>query len=99
MRERMPLPKRIAEAPTLFMGLELFYAAFFDLHTCRPLGMSEGRISWLHIEQWADANHLDPEQREDLHFYIKQIDGEYLKWRHSQHGSVSGVRGKAKGKG
>jgi len=72
------LPPAIRDAPELRMGLELYYGAFWDLSTCRPLGMSEGPISWLSIDAYATARGLDAEQRDDLHHHIRAMDRAYL---------------------
>jgi hypothetical protein len=81
VRKRMPLPKAILNAPELWMGLELFYTAFMDLTTCRPLGMSEGPIPWTAIVQYCDRNGIEDEQREDMFFHLRSMDTAYLKHR------------------
>lgn len=78
MRERLPLPKAIQEAPMLHMGLELYYDAFLELTTCRPIGMAMGSIPWNVIKDYAVAFNLDEEQRADLFYYIRMIDNAYL---------------------
>jgi hypothetical protein len=81
MREKLPLPDRIENAPQLTLGLELYYGAFFDLHTCRPLGMAEGAIRWMDIHDYCDRLELSLEQREDMHHHIRVMDNAYLEWR------------------
>jgi hypothetical protein len=80
LRERLPLPERIKNAPALLQGLELYYEAFFDLHTCRPPEMDGGEapIPWLAIDTWASRAGLDALQREDLQFFVRWMDREYL---------------------
>lgn len=70
--------EKLPAAPELRMGLELYYGAFWDLSTCRPLGMSEGPISWLSIDAYATARGLDAEQRDDLQHHIRAMDRAYL---------------------
>lgn len=79
---RMPLPDRIANAPELLLGLELYYKAFLDLTTCRGQGYgTEGPIGWLSIKGYADAHELSMEQQEDLFHHIQHMDAAYLKFK------------------
>lgn len=89
------VPPAIREAPELTLGLGGFYEAFWDLHTCRPLGMSEGAISWLAIDAYATARGLDPDQREDLHHHIRIMDRAYLEHLSKQREKESKRGGKA----
>lgn len=77
IRDRMPLPERIANAPALFLGLELYYGAFADLNTCR----AEGPISWLTIDEYAQRRGLCGEQKEDLFFFVREMDNAYLEFQ------------------
>lgn len=82
MRQRLPLPARIANAPEVEFGLELFYTAFLDLTSCRGQGYgTEGPISWLTINQYADAKGYQEEQREDLFYFMQQMDSVYLDFK------------------
>jgi len=81
MQRRLPLPDRIQNAPDLELGLELYLAAFWDLDSCRPLGFGEGPIAWTTIEQYAQQNDYTGEQRDMLHYHIRQLDNTYLKHR------------------
>lgn len=83
-REKAPLPEKFANAPELLPGLDLYYSAFFDLSTCRPLGFAEGPIPWLAIDRYCEANDIEGEQREDLHFHVRALDRAYLQWRANQ---------------
>ena len=80
LRERLPLPKRIANAPELWLGLELFYDAFWDLNSCRDAGWSLGPVPWTVIHDFATAFQLDDEQFDDLYYYIRRMDDAYLKF-------------------
>lgn len=81
MRERIPLPKRIANAPELWLGLELFYDAFWDLNSCRDLGaVGFGPIPWSAVKDYAQTFELDSEQFQDLYYYIRRMDDAYLKF-------------------
>ncbi len=73
------LPAAIREVPDLWMGLGLYYQAFWDLDSCRTYGMSEGPIGWLSVDAYATARGFDEEQRADLHHHIAAMDRVYLK--------------------
>lgn len=74
-RTRRPLPPSILNAPRLSPGLEIFFAAFFDLSSCRVMG---GPIPWQATWNYATAYGYSEEQEEDLQYYITRMDGEYL---------------------
>lgn len=101
MRERLPLPARIQNAPSLELGLELYYGAFLDLHTCRPLGLDEGPIRWIDIHDYADRLELSEDQRDDLHYHVRAMDNAYLDWRRARNKaaaqSVGGGGGRRRG--
>jgi hypothetical protein len=79
IRYRQPLPDKIANAPRLLLGLEMFYVAFADLTTCRyPGDKIDGRISWKAITDWCDAFGIVGEQREDVYHHIFKMDEVYL---------------------
>lgn len=61
--------------------MEIFYLAFADLSTCRQLGQAEGPIPWNLVEEWCDRNGIEGEQRDDLKYYVGQMDNVYLKHR------------------
>jgi len=78
------VPDKIANAPELTLGLQIYVDAWLDLNTCRNSGMNSGPIPWLAIHEWANINELDLEQRERLHSYIPAMDGayfQYLEWK------------------
>lgn len=80
-RSRSPLPEAIANAPELSPGLGLYFAAFFDLTTCRSQGAySQGPIPWTAIDRYAEANEFAGEQRQDLFHHVRAMDEAYLAW-------------------
>lgn len=78
MRNRRPLPQKIAEAPELYDGLLLFFQGFHELSSCRQLGESIGPIPWLAINQYCAYHGIVDEQREDFEWFISRLDAEYL---------------------
>ena len=80
IRQKRPIPDKIANAPALMLGLDLYYDAFLDLATCRSVGMSAGAIPMLDIRDYAIAYEFDEEQEADLLILIRQMDNEYIKF-------------------
>lgn len=81
VRERRPLPEKIAKAPELFWGLELFYLAWRELDTTRQVAFAEGPIPWLMIREFCWCHEIDGEQAEDLLYHVRELDNCYLEWR------------------
>lgn len=79
MRAGQSIPDRIANAPELEMGLQLYLQAFFDLDSERSHAMAPTAIPWTSIAAYARAFEFDEEQTEDLFFQIRRMDAEHLK--------------------
>lgn len=80
MRERLPLPQKIQNAPQLILGLELYYSAFIDLNSTRSLGMVPGPIPWPVIKGYAETYEFSEEQTEDLFYFVRSMDKAYLEF-------------------
>lgn len=78
IRQGLPLPDSLENAPELFIGLNLFYSAFFDLHGCRQLGNALGPIDWITIDRYCERYEIEGEQYEDMHFFLGRMDYAYL---------------------
>ena len=74
----MPFPQAIANAPDLWMGLELFFGAFLDLDGDRPSGWTMRPIPWAVIIDYAQAYNIVDEQREDLLYFVRAMDKAYM---------------------
>lgn len=61
-----------------------YFTSFVTVSSCRPLGMSEGRIPWTAVWDYGDKMGLDEEEIEDLWMLVSLLDGEYLKLRQKQ---------------
>jgi len=79
MRAGQPLPDRIANAPELQLGLQLYLQAFFDLDSERSHGQGLTSIPWTSIASYAIAFEFDNDQTEDLYFFVRRLDSEHLK--------------------
>ena len=86
MREGMPLPQSIQNAPELWFGLELYLNAFFDLNTERSSGMGVGPIPWSAIDRYAERHGFDDEQRTDLQYHIRALDATYIEHHNKKSG-------------
>lgn len=75
----MPLPDRIKNKPILLPGLHFIYSAFWELTTCRQIGMVEGPIPWTAIYQYALAHGIhDSDEIDRLSALVKHMDMRYL---------------------
>lgn len=92
-RSKLPLPKKILEAPELRMGLELFMDAFFELNTCRQVGLGMAPIPWTSIKDYAEAYEFDADQTEDLFHHVRLMDHEFIR-HHNKESAPKGKHGK-----
>ena len=87
MRMRTEIPSRIANAPELGMGLQLYMSAWMDLDSCRPSGLSEGSIPWTAIQKYSEVYNFTEEQAEAAHYHIKYLDSVFFKFRAEKRGN------------
>jgi hypothetical protein len=76
----MPLPDFIKNEPELMPGLDIFLQAFWDLSTCRQMGMGLGPIPWTATREYVTILGGSEEFQEDFHYLIRRIDSAYLQW-------------------
>lgn len=74
------LPDFLQNEPELLPGLEVYLEAFWDLSTCRQMGMGLGPIPWTSIENYITISGGDENFREDFHHLIRRLDQAYLAW-------------------
>lgn len=84
IKRRQPLPEAIANAPTIFKGLEPYYIAFWELSTDRSQGMGVGPIPWSAINEYAVREGLRGEGYEDLVDYVRAMDRTFLKFQREE---------------
>jgi hypothetical protein len=78
----MPLPERIKNRPELLPGLEFIWRAFWDLATCRTIGMGEGPIWWIAVNDYANRYGITDEDEFDrFKMLIKELDSVFLDHR------------------
>ena len=78
---------RVKNAPQLHPWLEMYWAAYVELSTCRPPGMSGvPSIPWTAIADYARTWGFDFEQFGDLVYYVRRMDGTMSDWSEKHHG-------------
>ena len=60
-------------------GLSMYFTAFWELSTCRQIGMGVGPIPWTAMLDYARYMELDWEQTEDLLYIVRKMDDAFLK--------------------
>ncbi len=80
-QNKTPLPQWLIDKPSIPLGLGTYYRAYSDLHTCRPVGMAEGRIPWIAANEWARRNGLSDHDFDDLWRIATALDVAYLDYR------------------
>lgn len=84
VRQGLPLPDAIKNAPQLFLGLELYFQGFLELNDERQIGMAAGPIPWRALQQYCEVYDIVGDQKEDFFFHIKSLDAEFLRWQGEQ---------------
>ena len=87
VRMGQPLPARIANAPELMLGLQVYLQAFFDLDSERSHANGYTLIPWSSIYSYAQTLDFDDEQTEDLIYLIRRLDSEHVKRLAAKHGA------------
>lgn len=79
VRTGQPIPDRIANAPNLTLGLELYFQAFFDLDSERGIGFGAvSRIPFSSIVEYCRAYDFSMDEMEDLIRIIRDMDLAYI---------------------
>jgi hypothetical protein len=76
VKERRPIPKKIADAPDIDLGLELYFEAFLELHTCRLY--EGGPIPYAAVIEYADRFGFDDEQVDLALYLVRALDNVFL---------------------
>lgn len=88
MRAGGRVPNKIANAPSLCLGLQIYLDAWFDLNSCRPAGMNEGPIPWTQVEDYGRSMELSQDTLDDLHHHIREMDMEYFSFKKRKQGNA-----------
>lgn len=68
------MPQWYLDEPHLYPGDAFYLKAFFDLSTCRQMGMGLGPIPWDKILMYAKFNGLDEDVTEAFIVIIRELD-------------------------
>lgn len=74
-------------APTLNIGLELYFIAFFDLDSARINAMELGQISWVAVKEYCEALGLDEDTTEAMHHHVAAMDETYREFVRKKSGN------------
>jgi len=81
MEERgRSVPAWFNEEPALLPGDEFYMDSFWELSTCREVGMGMGPIPWDKIIMYSSYFQLEPDIRNVFVLTIRAMDTVYLKW-------------------
>ena len=58
--------------------LYLYWQAFLDLDTCRPIGMAAGHIPFTAIAWWTDRYCVSESQADRVTYVVMELDKVYL---------------------
>lgn len=75
-QQRKAIPDKIANAPSVGFGLELYWEAFLLLSSER---VSEGAIPWRAMKDYAlEIGIDDVDDRQDFYFIIREMDLKFV---------------------
>ena len=80
MRESLPLPAKIANAPSLQLGLQMYWSSFMELSSCRPTGWGVGPIPWDAMRDYAREYELTESETTDFKQILRAMDNAYLEY-------------------
>lgn len=76
------MPEWYLNEPILERSEDYYLSSFYDLDTCRNIGMDVGPISWIHIFQYSQYQGLEPDVAVAFIEIIRSMDKAYLDWVH-----------------
>ena len=85
LKNGMPIPEYINNAPQLWPGLGIYYKAFWDLMSSRMVAFGPGPIPWDAVDRYAERRQFDDDQRVALEHHIQLMDVVYLKYWNDKH--------------
>jgi hypothetical protein len=81
------VPEWLDKEPDLLPGDEFYVDAFWELCTCRALGMSIGPIPWRDVVSYAEYVELEHDLISVFVRAIRALDNIYLVWVEKKSGS------------
>lgn len=94
MRQAQGLPTpALDNRPTLWEGLEFYWAAFIEIAGTRTSGMTANPISFQEILAWLKLAEVeDAEIRDDVVFFVKRMDMAWMRWARKQSETIKGKK-------
>lgn len=96
-RAGVPIPDVILNKPELYVGLQLYLDAFFELDSERNHGQGVMAIPLSRVRDYANAHEFDEEQTADLIYFIRIMDTDHLKRLTEKHKAAVEAAAKRKG--
>jgi hypothetical protein len=81
MLKGRPLPTWFLEEPIIRPGEKFYLQAFWDLSSCRSIGMSLGPIPWTAAWEYGKEAGLDEELLPAFWYFLRVMDSAYLDWQ------------------
>lgn len=78
VREGLPVPDAIANAPELRQGLTLYLNAYLELASCRQ---GDAFIPWTAIADYCMAYEFDEETVDETMFIVRHVDSNIQEYR------------------
>jgi hypothetical protein len=78
------LPRWYRERPKKGPTDDFWLRSFFDLSTCRDIGMQAGPIPWTAMRQYFDSLELDPDFFDTFRAVIRGMDSAWREWADKQ---------------
>ena len=71
---QMPLPDWLEHKPEITFGLQFYWKAFWELSTCRAIGMGEGPIPWTAMHEYAQRYDVLGDDFDRFVLVVKAVD-------------------------
>ena len=78
------LPEWYVNEPAIEASDVFYMKAFYDLNTCRSIGMGLGQIPWNVTVEYADRYGLEWDLSEAFVDIIREMDEGFLEWKSSE---------------
>lgn len=74
----MPVPEPLRDPPEIEQGLEIYWVAYAEVSTDRPMGFGAAPIPWTAIQRWGEVHELNEDQMTLLHTFLRSMDAEFM---------------------
>ena len=77
-RFNQPLPDGYVDEPVLYLGLDIYLEAFYELSSNRSTGFDIGPIPWTAVCQYSEFYGFEGLQSYALFHHVRALDNVYL---------------------